>query len=460
MNNISFWLLPPSLLLLLSSALVETGCGSGWTVKQAGSYGDIRSYNSARCGNVPARKVLGSNDAFISVVLSSEGSRPHARIFSCAHCALRAQAYTKHHGSACYANEPPAWDCLATSHSGRTNLSHQARSLQRLNAEDLLSNQFCLPPLRGGKLPLPVPFGDSPLLDDSFSRWLVGFTDGDGCFSIIKQGGKFSLNFSITQSTYNEQILYRIKKQLKVGSVTIYKKEAIYRTRNRSILSQVIFPIFDRFPLLTSKQFNYDRLKKAYNILEDHNLSREQKNHLCDQLRQQKPPENYLSPAWHSCLSPSGTVNFNRLLVRQVMHIDWLIGFLESEGSFFLTLKEAGRFVHSFGITQKRDAHVLEAIRLIFKIRAKVQHNKKNDFYKLETSAQPACLRIIHFCKGRLKSKKSFEFQLWKRSMRYLHSPRRYEKLSHVKCILKSFRSKNRGPRNNIKDQGIVRSAK
>ncbi|MEM7495450.1 MAG: LAGLIDADG family homing endonuclease [Myxococcota bacterium] len=296
----------------------------------------------------------------------------------------------------------------------------------------------------------------TPLLDDSFSRWLVGFTDGDGCFSIIKQGGKFSLNFYITQSTYNEQILYRIKKQLKVGSVTIYKKEAIYRIRSRSILSQVIFPIFDRFPLLTSKQFNYNKLKKAYNILEDHHLSREQKNHLCDQLKQQKPPEGYLSPAWHS----SNSGNFTRLLVRQVMHIDWLIGFLEAEGSFFLTEKEAGRFVHSFGITQKRDAHVLEAIRLIFKIRAKVQHNKKNDFYKLETSAQPACLRIIHFLTGRLKSKKSFEFQLWKRSMRYLHSPRRYEKLSHVKCILKNFRSKNRGPRNNIKDQGIVRSAK
>nr|QIA60668.1 cytochrome c oxidase subunit 1 [Lepidozia trichodes] len=31
-NNISFRLSPPSLLLLLSSALVEVGCGSGWTV--------------------------------------------------------------------------------------------------------------------------------------------------------------------------------------------------------------------------------------------------------------------------------------------------------------------------------------------------------------------------------------------------------------------------------------------
>jgi cytochrome c oxidase subunit 1 len=32
LNNISFWLLPPSLLLFLSSALVEQGAGTGWTL--------------------------------------------------------------------------------------------------------------------------------------------------------------------------------------------------------------------------------------------------------------------------------------------------------------------------------------------------------------------------------------------------------------------------------------------
>jgi cytochrome c oxidase subunit 1 len=32
MNNISFWLLPPALLLLISSAIVESGAGTGWTI--------------------------------------------------------------------------------------------------------------------------------------------------------------------------------------------------------------------------------------------------------------------------------------------------------------------------------------------------------------------------------------------------------------------------------------------
>lgn len=32
LNNVSFWLLPPSLLLLVSSALIESGAGTGWTI--------------------------------------------------------------------------------------------------------------------------------------------------------------------------------------------------------------------------------------------------------------------------------------------------------------------------------------------------------------------------------------------------------------------------------------------
>ena len=32
LNNISFWLLPPALILLLSSAMVEVGAGTGWSV--------------------------------------------------------------------------------------------------------------------------------------------------------------------------------------------------------------------------------------------------------------------------------------------------------------------------------------------------------------------------------------------------------------------------------------------
>ena len=57
---------------------------------------------------------------------------------------------------------------------------------------------------------------------DNFHQWLVGFTDGDGSFSIIKVAErKWTLFFKISQSTYNLRILYFIKRQLGVGSVHI-----------------------------------------------------------------------------------------------------------------------------------------------------------------------------------------------------------------------------------------------
>jgi len=40
LNNLSFWVLPPSLVLLLSSSLIDTGAGTGWTIYPPLSGGD------------------------------------------------------------------------------------------------------------------------------------------------------------------------------------------------------------------------------------------------------------------------------------------------------------------------------------------------------------------------------------------------------------------------------------
>ena len=53
-----------------------------------------------------------------------------------------------------------------------------------------------------------------------FEEWFVGFTDGDGNFSITNQGDKWGLSFKLDQSRYNLRILNYIKKELGVGSIT------------------------------------------------------------------------------------------------------------------------------------------------------------------------------------------------------------------------------------------------
>ena len=91
--------------------------------------------------------------------------------------------------------------------------------------------------------------------------------------------------------------LYHIKTQLGIGTVTKDNDKAQILVRHREKLEKVIFPIFDKYPLLTSKQFNYLRLKKAFYILENPNLTKDQKDQELFALKKEPIPTNYISPA-------------------------------------------------------------------------------------------------------------------------------------------------------------------
>lgn len=150
-----------------------------------------------------------------------------------------------------------------------------------------------------------------------FLQWLVGMTDGDGSFSVLRQNDKWTLTFKISQNTYNLRALYYIKQQLGVGSVSVESNRDMgsFRIRDswgpeapgnwrratpavdRKQLANIIFPIFDQYPLLTTKYFNYAKFKSAYAILEDKELTKSQRNAQIETLLLTKPDESYISPA-------------------------------------------------------------------------------------------------------------------------------------------------------------------
>ena len=111
----------------------------------------------------------------------------------------------------------------------------------------------------------------------------MGVVDGDGSFTISKSGtfekSKWTLYFKVSQSTYNLRLLYYIKSKLGVGSVYVDPNNnmASFRLRNVSHIIERLIPIFDKYPLLTSKYYNYDRFKKAAYILNNDSLSSLQK---------------------------------------------------------------------------------------------------------------------------------------------------------------------------------------
>src|SRR3954471_297440 len=103
-------------------------------------------------------------------------------------------------------------------------------------------------------------------------------TDGYGTFSIVYQNGKLSLAYKIALSRYNLRALFYIKKQLGVGSVTKDNTKGQFFIRDRKKLESVIFPIFDKYPLLSHVSYSYLIFKKAHLILESKNLNLTQKN--------------------------------------------------------------------------------------------------------------------------------------------------------------------------------------
>lgn len=242
-----------------------------------------------------------------------------------------------------------------------------------------------------------------------FHQWFVGFTDGNGTFSIDRKNNNWYLIFKIGQSNYNLRLLHFIKKQLGVGNIIVDKnnKFSQFRIRDRSVLELIIFPIFDKYPLLTSKYFNYIKFKKAHAILSDKSLIKSEKDILIFNLIKNSPPLDYISPAW----SIINNIVSNYENASKIISKSWLVGFTEAEGSFYLFNKSKNRIVHAFEITQKLDKIVLIGIKHILHISNNVKFNKPG-YYSIVTTNSRAIENIIQYYNNTLKGMKSVEYRI------------------------------------------------
>lgn len=137
----------------------------------------------------------------------------------------------------------------------------------------------------------------------TFFHWLVGVVDGDGTFHFAKtRKNVWTFYFKVGQSNYNLRLLYFIKKILGVGSVNVPNSKdnsAEFRIRDKKTIINVILPIFDKYTLLTSKQFHYQLFRKAILLYSDSTLSFEEKDKQLTLLKSQSIciPNNYISSA-------------------------------------------------------------------------------------------------------------------------------------------------------------------
>ena len=124
--------------------------------------------------------------------------------------------------------------------------------------------------------------------------WVIGFVDGEGCFSIgfvhqnggrdrtgYRTGYQVSHEFAVTQGAQSVSCLQELVGFFGVGQVLGNKRydnhrEHLYRfvVRRRTELIETIIPFFRRHPMRTSKQRNFEKFAECVELIDaGHHLS-------------------------------------------------------------------------------------------------------------------------------------------------------------------------------------------
>ena len=95
-------------------------------------------------------------------------------------------------------------------------------------------------------------------------NWLRGFAEAEGCFQVVSQEYKdkaanISLRFTITQHNRDEQLLKSFVNYLGCGRYypVSGRNEGYFIISTFSDIYEKIIPLFDKYPLLGSKQQDY-----------------------------------------------------------------------------------------------------------------------------------------------------------------------------------------------------------
>jgi len=106
-------------------------------------------------------------------------------------------------------------------------------------------------------------------------EWVVGFTDGKGCFSVgiyphpeMTAGYQVLPEFRIVQHQRDVQVLYALKRFFKCGVVRKNNEDRLeFRIRKFNCLMKLV-NFFERHPLKTKKQVDFKKFARIIRLME------------------------------------------------------------------------------------------------------------------------------------------------------------------------------------------------
>lgn len=206
----------------------------------------------------------------------------------------------------------------------------------------------------GKKVRLQLDNGGNLRLSREFIEWFRGIVDSEGYFGITKgSGNSYKFMFRMDLHIDDAPALEYIKTTLGLGSIYNFSsnraaatKSAIFTIFSRLDIS-IILAIFSKYSLNSSKHLNFLAFAKAYmlyNKSSKHSL-RAEINPILDKIAESmnSKRKDFVMPSDH----------------RIVITNNWLLGFVEGDGSFFYT---RGNKSLGFSISQEGNKALMEAI--------------------------------------------------------------------------------------------------
>jgi len=170
--------------------------------------------------------------------------------------------------------------------------------------------------------------------NEEFCQWFSGFSDAESCFLIQpvlnsnkNKVSRFSFKFIIELHKDDLGVLELIKKKLGIGNIRLIKDTCVYMVSDKKGIYTLI-NIFDKYNLNTTKYLDYFNFKKAFILYferRDPNLKVIEAEELKNQILEIK-----------NCMNTKRS-DFNMDNHQVIITKNWLLGFLEGDGSFYLS---------------------------------------------------------------------------------------------------------------------------
>ncbi|MEM9686434.1 MAG: LAGLIDADG family homing endonuclease [Bacteroidota bacterium] len=257
---------------------------------------------------------------------------------------------------------------------------------------------------------------------NSEQKWAVGIIDGDGHIGLEwtnKENTKWVPVLKVTLHKYNSRAIYRLKKILRIGKITYSGNTITYRVRSKALWHSILIPLFDEFHLRSMKYAAALVIKKALYMVQVGNATPKNILKLQQSLDRKTDP---ISPIWK-----------NGTGLKEILDLDWLAGFIEAEGSFYILSNGQ----HGFAIGQAYDQHIIIGIHRLFNVQSKLKN--RNSYIMLDTKNTEALYLIANAINKRLLGIKSFEFSLWLRTLRKKNKVKTLKAKSIIALIRKRY---------------------